>query len=58
MPYSQFTLKNLVEEFNLTLAETTRLFLNVQPVLPTELLSMTLQDSLPLATAINSETRA
>ncbi|MCP2731040.1 hypothetical protein [Limnofasciculus baicalensis] len=55
MPYSQFTLKNLVEQFNLTLAETTRLFPNINPITPTELLSMTLQESLPLATAINSE---
>ncbi|GAA6623845.1 hypothetical protein [Scytonema sp. NUACC26] len=55
MPYSQITLRQLVDEFNLTLEEKTRLFPNVQPVLPTELLSMTLQETLPLATAINSE---
>jgi hypothetical protein len=55
MPYSQFTLRNLVEQFNLTLAETTRLFPDVNPITPTELLSMTLEESLPLATAINSE---
>ncbi|MEC4812697.1 MAG: hypothetical protein SAK29_05395 [Scytonema sp. PMC 1069.18] len=55
MPYSQITLKQLVEEFNLTLEENTKLFPSVQPILPTELLSMTLQESLPLATAINSE---
>ncbi len=55
MPYSQFSLRNLVEQFNLTLAETTRLFPNINPITPTELLSMTLQESLPLATAINSE---
>ncbi|MUH00521.1 hypothetical protein F7734_52930 [Scytonema sp. UIC 10036] len=55
MPYSQITLRQLVEEFNLTLEEKTRLFPNVQPVQSTELLSMTLQETLPLATAINSE---
>jgi hypothetical protein len=55
MPYSQITLKQLVDEFNLTLEEKTRLFPNVQPVSSTELLSMTLQETLPLATAINSE---
>jgi hypothetical protein len=55
MPYSQFTLRNLVEQFNLTLEETTRLFPDVNPITPTELLSMTLQESLPLATAINTE---
>lgn len=55
MPYSQFTLKQLVQEFNLILVENIRLFPNVKPILPSELLSMTLQDSLPLATAINSE---
>jgi hypothetical protein len=55
MPYSQFTLKSLVVDFNLNLEEKTQLFPNIQPVLPTELLSMTLQESLPLATAINSE---
>ena len=52
MPYSQFSLKNLVIDFNLNLEEKTRLFPNIQPALPTELLSMTLQESLPLATAI------
>lgn len=55
MPYSQFTLRQLVQEFNLTLSENTRLFPSVQPVKPTELLSITLQETLPLATAINSE---
>ncbi|HBE20511.1 MAG TPA: hypothetical protein DEG17_12410 [Cyanobacteria bacterium UBA11149] len=55
MPYSQFSLRNLVEQFNLTLEETTRLFPDINPITPTELLSMTLQESLPLATAINSE---
>ncbi len=55
MPYSQFTLKNLVGDFNLNLEEKTRLFPNIQPAFPTELLLMTLQESLPLATAINSE---
>ncbi len=55
MPYSQITLKQLVDEFNLTLEEKTRLFPNVQSVSSTELLSMTLQETLPLATAINSE---
>lgn len=55
MPYSQITLRQLVQEFNLTLEEKMRLFPNVQPISPTELLSMTLQETLPLATAINSE---
>jgi hypothetical protein len=55
MPYSQFTLKSLVADFNLNLEEKTQLFPNIQPAFPTELLSMTLQESLPLATAINSE---
>lgn len=55
MPYSQITLRQLVQEFNLTLEENTRLFPNVNPISPTELLSKTLQETLPLATAINSE---
>ncbi|KAF3884718.1 MULTISPECIES: hypothetical protein [Nostocales] len=55
MPYSQITLRQLVEEFNLTLEEKTRLFPNIELVSSTELLSMTLQETLPLATAINSE---
>lgn len=55
MPYSQITLRQLVEEFNFTLEESTKLFPSVQPISPTELLSMTLQETLPLATAINSE---
>jgi hypothetical protein len=55
MSYSQFTLKKLVEDFQIKLQETTQLFPNVTTIAPTELLSMTLKESLPLATIINSE---
>lgn len=53
MPYNKFTLKTLISEFNLTLVENVRLFPNVQPASPSDLLLALLEDNVPLATAID-----
>ncbi|BAZ10292.1 hypothetical protein NIES4071_21070 [Calothrix sp. NIES-4071] len=55
MPYNKFTLKTLISEFNLTLVENVRLFPNVQPASPSDLLLALLEDNVPLATAIDTE---
>jgi hypothetical protein len=55
MPYSSFKLQGVVEQFNLTLEERIQLFVNVEPVQPSDFLMMTLDENVPLATAINSE---
>ena len=55
MAYSRFTLSQLNQDFGITLDESQNLFAQVSlcPVL--ELLTLTLQDSLPLATRVNTE---
>ncbi len=55
MPYNKFDLQTLVADFNLEISENTRLFPNIQPVEPSDLLVTILEESLPLATAINTE---
>lgn len=55
MPCSSFSLQDVVEQFNLTLEERIKIFANVEPVKPSEFLMMTLDENVPLATAINSE---
>ncbi len=55
MPYSSFSLQDVVEQFNLTLEERIEIFANVEPVKPSDFLMMTLDENVPLATAINSE---
>ncbi len=55
MPYSSFSLQDVVEQFSLTLEERIQLFTNVEPVNPSDFLVMTLDENVPLATAINSE---
>ncbi len=55
MPYNKFDLQTLVNDFNLELLENTRLFPDVHPVTPSNLLLTLLEDNLPLATAINTE---
>ncbi|BDA73117.1 hypothetical protein RIVM261_013750 [Rivularia sp. IAM M-261] len=55
MPYNKFTLKSLISEFNLTLVENVRLFPNIQPVSPSDLLQALLEYNVPLATAIDTE---
>ena len=55
MPYNKFDLQTLVADFNLEISENTRLFPNIQPVEPSDLLVTILEENLPLATAINTE---
>lgn len=55
MPYNKFDLQTLVTEFDLEILEDTRLFPNVQPVEPSDLLKTILEENVSLATAINTE---
>ena len=55
MAYSDFTLAKVKEAFDLTLEETQNLFVEVEGVQPSELLTLMLQEYIPLATAINTE---
>ncbi|MEL7053390.1 MAG: hypothetical protein AAGM45_16610, partial [Cyanobacteria bacterium J06588_5] len=55
MAYSNFTLSKVKSEFGILTDETKDLFSTLAPVTPSELLTLTLQDQLPLASAINTE---
>ena len=55
MAYSDFTLAKVKEAFDLTLEENQNLFVEVEGVQPSELLTLMLQEYIPLATAINTE---
>ena len=56
MAYSEFTtLEKVLNAFNLEVEENQDLFGNVEPVLPSDYIQQTLQEYLPLATAINTE---
>lgn len=56
MPYSEFKNLNQVQvEFNLKLEEKRNLFTEIEPVKPSDYLQQTLEEYLPLATAINTE---
>ena len=55
MPYNKFDLETLAVEFSLEISEDTSLFPNIQPVEPGDLLKATLEENIPLATAINTE---
>jgi hypothetical protein len=55
MAYSNFTLAQVKTDFNLKIDETRSLFGAVAGVEPSERLRLTLQEDLPLATAINTE---
>jgi hypothetical protein len=55
MAYSEFTLAQVKNTFNLKLDENRHLFPNVPGVQPSELLQQLLDENLTLATAINSE---
>jgi hypothetical protein len=55
MAYSNFTLSKVKTEFGLTLQENVNLFPNIQPISPSEYLTFTLKEHLPLVTAINTE---
>jgi len=55
MAYSNFTLAKVKEDFGLTVDETQNLFADVPGVQPSELLTLTLAEYIPLATAIDTE---
>lgn len=55
MAYSNFTLAKVKEDFGLTVDETQNLFADVEAVKPSDILSVTLQEYIPLATAIATE---
>jgi uncharacterized membrane protein (DUF485 family) len=55
MAYSSFTLAKVKEDFGLTVDETQDLFADILGVQPSELLTFTLAEYIPLATAIDTE---
>ena len=55
MACSRFTLSQLKQDFGITLDESQNLFAQVPPRPISELLTLTLQDSLTLATRVNTE---
>lgn len=55
MAYSNFTLSKVKADFGVGTDETQDLFKDIAPVSPSELLTLTLQDQIPLAGAINTE---
>ena len=55
MAYSRFTLSQLKQDFGITLDESQNLFAQVSLCPVSELLTLTLQDSLTLATRVNTE---
>ncbi|MGD1703387.1 hypothetical protein [Dapis sp. BLCC M229] len=55
MPYSDFTLPKIQQEFSLKIQEKVDFFANTSEVQPSEFLKQTLQNNLPLALAINTE---
>ncbi|MBF0450848.1 MAG: hypothetical protein HQK75_09115 [Candidatus Magnetomorum sp.] len=55
MPYSEFTFKKVKKDFGLTLIEEKGLFAKFDPIPPGDLLISTLEDTVPLALAINTE---
>ena len=55
MPYSDFTLPKIQQEFSLKIQEKVDFFANTSEVQPSDFLKQTLQNNLPLALAINTE---
>lgn len=55
MAYSDFTLKNVVQEFQLTLFENKNLFEACESVQPSVFLLETLKENVPLALSISTE---
>lgn len=55
MAYSNFTLAKVKEDFGLTVDETQNLFAEIEGVKPSDILRVTLQEYIPLATAIGTE---
>jgi len=55
MAYSNFTLSKVKADFGIVTSETQDLFAETQAIAPSELLTLTLKDQIPLASAINTE---
>src|SRR4051812_19438387 len=55
MPFSDFTLRDVLDHFHLTLNDVPDLFADVPEVQPSAFLQSLLQEFLPLALAINTE---
>lgn len=55
MAYSDFTLAKVKADFGLTVDETQNLFSDIEPAQPSEILTVTLQEYISLATAIATE---
>ncbi len=55
MPYSQFTLKKLVKDFNFKIEENVVLFPEITPVSPSDFLVQLLEKTVPLALATDTE---
>ena len=55
MAYSNFTLETVREEFQIELVERAGIFADIEPVVPSELLTTVLAKKVPLATTINTE---
>ena len=55
MAYSNFTLAKVKEDFGLTVDETQNIFNDIPTVQPSEILTVILQEYIPLATAIGTE---
>jgi hypothetical protein len=55
MAYSNFTLQEVTKKFNLQLEENQRLFANVAPRQPSNLLEKWLEQKIPLALALSTE---
>ena len=55
MSYSSFTLSRTKHDFNLTTVESEILFPKIEPLKPSDLLTLNLRENLSLATAINTE---
>jgi hypothetical protein len=55
MAYSNFTLSKVKADFAIDTDETQDIFVDINPIKPSDLLMLTLKDRLPLAGAINTE---
>ena len=55
MSYSNFTLEQVKQKFNLTTVESLGIFADIEPIESSDLLKTILQDNLPIALASNSE---
>lgn len=55
MAYSNFTLAKVKADFGLSFQENVDLFADVEPIAPSDYLTLILQEHLPLVTAINTE---